>query len=316
MNNTLLPIAFKILQKCLNLRSGEEFVAITDFTASRLDEAFYEAALMLGATPVFIRLAEGAYLKPSQLVEGIVSSSRALVIHTTKIFPHYLRRKAATKGAKVLSLCMVADDMAERVLDVDYEELKRITQHVAYLFSAAERIFISTPCGTEFCAIIKGQPIIYIDGFADKPGMTSALPAGVVATIPVPETAEGTIVLDASVEGIGLVKEPILLRIQKGRIVEIKGKETAQRFQNMLKNADANAWYLAEIGIGTNPKATYTGHLIEDERVCGSAHVGFGKNTHLGGNIESNLHLDGTMRAPTVYIDNVLLIDQGSLQIA
>jgi leucyl aminopeptidase (aminopeptidase T) len=53
--------------------------------------------------------------------------------------------------------------------------------------------------------------------------------------------------------------------------------------------------------------------LVEDERVAGSAHVGFGPNIHLGGEITEGLHRDASMRRPTVLLDGTVIVRDGEL---
>jgi len=309
----LLKVCFTILTKCLKVKAEEVCALVTDFLDSQLDSAFYEALLAHNAIPVLIRVPCGSYLQRFQLLENVISSANILIIHTQDIFPYTLRKKAAASGGRVLSLCGVTDDVAARALAVDYEQLARVTRAIAQLLATSEKMFISTPGGTEFSLFINNKVIICIDGLAPEPGMITALPAGVVATVPLANMAEGIIVLNGSLSFWGLIEDPVILTVEQGRIVKIDGDKTAKKLEDMLNQADKNARYVAEVGIGTNPKAIYTGLLIEDERVCGSAHVGFGRNTHLGGDIESNVHIDATLRSPTIFVDRLLLVDKGTL---
>ena len=47
---------------------------------------------------------------------------------------------------------------------------------------------------------------------------------------------------------------------------------------------------VAELGIGCNPKAVVIGKILEDEKV--GLHIAYGKSTHLGGKVDSDMHLD------------------------
>ena len=49
--------------------------------------------------------------------------------------------------------------------------------------------------------------------------------------------------------------------------------------------------YIAELGLGCNPKAIVTGNVLEDEKVAG-LHIAFGMSTHLGGKVKSDVHQD------------------------
>ena len=78
-------------------------------------------------------------------------------------------------------------------------------------------------------------------------------------------------------------------------------------------NKDANN--IAEFAIGTNPKARLVGNLAEDKKLEGSVHIAIGDNHVLGGNITSNIHLDGMVLNPNVELDGKCIINNGKLQL-
>ncbi|MGF3499652.1 MAG: aminopeptidase [Candidatus Methanosuratincola sp.] len=305
----------KILRECTALAKGETCLLVTDLEPSELQRALAAAIPVCGGLPLVLGLPEEVYLREPlpKAVEAALTSADVVLIHTRRIFPQGPRRLAAEAGARVLSLCTVTTEMALRALDVDYTELSRITRGLAEAFIEAAEVLMTSRKGTELRVRVEGQPVAYLDGLAREPGRTSALPAGVVAALPLPEMAEGRIVLTGSLASIGLLKDTITLTVKRGRVTDIRGGREAERLRELLETADENARCVAEIGLGTNPKAAYTGNLVEDERVSGSGHIGLGRNTHLGGTISSFLHLDGTLREPTVYLDGELIVNEGKL---
>ncbi|MEM2832734.1 MAG: aminopeptidase [Candidatus Caldarchaeum sp.] len=313
--NELQELCLRVLDQCVAIGKGESCLLITDLRASSLSHALGKAVLVRGGVLSVLSLPKEVYTKEPlpRNVEAALTSSEVVVIHTRYLFPQQPRRLAAKAGARVLSLCAVTEDMALRALNVDYDKLSTITHKLAEMFACAQEIHIKSGNGKEFCAKIANQPVIYLDGVVRMPGQISALPAGVVATLPIPGSAQGRVVLNGSLTGFGLLDEPVVLEVKSGRVVRISGGKEAKKLERLLRNADEGAWHVAEIGLGTNPKAVYTGNLVEDERVLGSAHVGLGRNTHLGGMIKSSLHLDGTIRYPYVYLDGKLIACNGSL---
>lgn len=312
---TVEQVCQKVVEECTNLDAGEFCLLIKDFESSDLHRGLEAAIRKCGGIPVVLSLPEEAYLKgplPSRL-ETAMTSGDVVLISTREIFPHALRRRATETGARVLSMCTVTEEMALRALSVDHDQLSEVNRRVAGLLSQASALLIRSQMGTEIRMQIGGQPVTHLDGLAREAGTSTALPAGVVALAPLPETAEGKIMVDGSIHSIGLLRKPVALTVRKGRIEAVEGGEEAAEFLRMLETADENAWCIAEVGLGTNPRATYTGNLVEDERVRGSGHVGFGRNTHLGGKIESALHVDATIRTPSIYLDDKMIVDEGSL---
>jgi leucyl aminopeptidase (aminopeptidase T) len=70
---------------------------------------------------------------------------------------------------------------------------------------------------------------------------------------------------------------------------------------------------VAELGIGTNEKATLTGQVIEDEKILGSAHVAFGASAGIGGTVQVPIHLDCIVTKPTVELDGEAIVRDGEL---
>jgi hypothetical protein len=53
---------------------------------------------------------------------------------------------------------------------------------------------------------------------------------------------------------------------------------------------------LGELGIDTNPGATITELILEDEKAEGTIHLAFGTNTGFGGDNQASVHIDGLVR--------------------
>jgi leucyl aminopeptidase (aminopeptidase T) len=74
-----------------------------------------------------------------------------------------------------------------------------------------------------------------------------------------------------------------------------------------------NGRTIAELGIGTNPGATITGAMLEDEKAEGTVHFAFGTNTGIGGANRASVHIDGLVREATVKLDGRLILRNGRL---
>jgi leucyl aminopeptidase (aminopeptidase T) len=312
---TVEQVCRKIVRECTGLDKGEVCLLVKDLETSELHRGLEAAIRACGGIPLVLGLPEEAYMQGPlpKGVEAAMISADVVLLCTRELFPHRPRRSATEAGTRVLSMCTVTKEMALRALDVDYDELSRVTRELANALSQASEVLIKSQLGTEIRRAIRGQAAVYLDGLAREPGRSTALPAGVVAILPLTETAEGKVILDGSISSIGLLRKPVALTVKRGKIEDIQGDEEAEELLRILETADENACCIAEVGLGTNPKATYTGNLVEDERVRGSGHIGLGRNTHLGGTIESSLHLDATIRKPTIYLDGQAIVRDGNL---
>ena len=100
------------------------------------------------------------------------------------------------------------------------------------------------------------------------PGELAPVPDIEVNVVPVTGSAEGTIIVDASVPylGIGILDEPIVCSVRNGYIVEMTGGAQADFLRRHLESfADPHCFNVAELGVGLNPNARLTGEMLEDE---------------------------------------------------
>ena len=98
-----------------------------------------------------------------------------------------------------------------------------------------------------------------------------------------------------------------------GYATEITGGESARRFVALLEPHGRDARTVAEFGIGTNDKAILTGLILEDEKVMGTIHIAFGDNKSMGGSVRVASHLDGLVKAPSVWFDDQKVMEGGRL---
>lgn len=119
-----------------------------------------------------------------------------------------------------------------------------------------------------------------------------------------------------SSEKIGILKYPILLKIEKGKITKILPKNKFMLNQvkkiNSLLDSDKKKT-IGELGFGLNPYAKLSGKMLLDEGCRGVVHLGFGSNYTIGGKNKVNFHLDFMIKNSDVLIDNDYLVKRGKL---
>ena len=103
------------------------------------------------------------------------------------------------------------------------------------------------------------------------------------------------------------------IKIKNGFINYISDGKIAEQFKKLLKNKLYKN--VAELGIGTNYKAKITGNVLEDEKVAGTCHIAFGNNKHFGGLVDVPFHVDVVIKNPTIYGDDLLIMEDGKLKV-
>ena len=313
--NRLEKIFVHVLSRCADLKE-EDVLIVSDPKYDRMIvDALRSAARKFAARPVTLVI-DPDLLTDESIPKPLLASMKnadLVLLCTHNLIPQRMRKEAADAGARLISMSGVGRDIVERCFDVDYEELSKRTKLLAETFQSAREITFSTNKGTRLSVQLAGRKCPYLDGITRTGGQLGVLPAGVAGAAPLEGTARGTIVIDASVHEIGMVASPIRCDVENGRIVSVEGGREARKLRELLSRDISAGFCVGEVGGGTNPKAKYCGNLLEDERVYGSGHVGFGRNSHLGGMIESKVHIDATMRRPTICVDGKEVVSSGKI---
>jgi leucyl aminopeptidase (aminopeptidase T) len=148
--------------------------------------------------------------------------------------------------------------------------------------------------------------------------MLTNLPAGKVFTLPREGSMNGTVVIDGSWDS-ALVDEPVVLQIENGLVVDVKGGTAAAQIRQTfgeaarrLKSKDQeNVWTMAEFGFGMNPNARLIGSVLEDEKRLGTAYFSIGDNTTLGGTAAVGIQISGVLASPSIWLDETPLLENG-----
>ncbi|USG68531.1 aminopeptidase [Brevibacillus ruminantium] len=309
----LIEISKGILTNCMALKAGESFLVVADDEKRELGEALWEAGRQLGAEAMFVVMNQreksgqeppAAISEAMKLADVVVCVTRHSLTHTKA------RKEAAANGTRLATMPSITEDMfLEGAITADYSQVKALTEKVTGMLTQAKTIRIEKE-GKALTFSITGRNGVPSTGVYVNPGESGNLPSGEAYIAPVEGTAEGQIVVDGSIAGIGKIDSPLVLTVKEGRIVEADGA-AADRLLQILGDGDGRL--LGEFGIGTNDKARITGVVLEDEKVYGTIHVAFGSNNTFGGTIAAGVHIDLVVKEPDVYADDVLIMKGGKL---
>ena len=116
---------------------------------------------------------------------------------------------------------------------------------------------------------------------------------------------------------IGLVNEPVIYEVGKGRITKIRGGKEASIIRQWFKKLNDPSMYLAaHVCYGFNPNAQLGFATTEDERVWGSTEWGFGFQGPMYSGGEPRIaasHIDGVSLECTVIADGVEITRDGEV---
>jgi leucyl aminopeptidase (aminopeptidase T) len=307
------------VRDCLAVKPEESALVVTDTKKLDIALAFWSALHAVGVDATLSMMVPRRHngQEPPRDIAAAMKVSDVVFIPTTKSLSHTKARMAASKaGARIASMPGITEDMMiVGGMTADYHKVSQLSWRLTELLDKTKRIHITTSRGTNLVMSVEGRkPGPPDDGLYTEPGRWGNLPAGEAYIAPVEESVEGIAVIDGSMAPIGSLKDPIRLRIEKGKALVIEGGAEAVALKKLLQDIqDPNAYIVGELGIGTNEKARLTGNILEDEKVLKTVHIALGMNKDMGGKIDSKTHNDGIILNPTVKFDHRTVLEQGNI---
>ncbi len=316
---TLYEGAKKVVTVCAALKPEETALLITDDDKIEIAQTFRQIIIQeVGAAVVMILMQKqtlGGQEPPAPVFAAMCEADVIFGLTTFSLSQTDARVKATQHGARVINLPDVQlSDLTSRMIEADFVSLSPLVQKMADKLTQGKKFRVTTPGGTDFTFDGTGRAGRGLDALSHEPGTFRSM--SVEANIgPLEGTAEGVIVIDGSLPPVGPLEAPIHCKIEKGRIVEIKGSKLAEEFSKFLASFnDPHIYMVGELGIGLNPFAKITGtSYLEDESAISTCHVGFGSNTSQGGNIRAAGHFDAMIISPTIEMDGEFLMKDGEI---
>lgn len=243
---------------------------------------------------------------------GIIGATDYSIV-TTKA-----AKKAIQRKSKFLSIPLLTNDnrslLSYSFLKMDTKKSKMMAQVIMRYLKEASVIHITTKEGTDLQFYKRGRMPGFFNGVVkDGKGFSSA---SIEVYVPIEEDkTTGIMVVDGSFGYIGKAKEPVTIRLEAGKILDIQNTAEGNRLKDYIQSYDDKRMYVAsELGIGLNSMAKCRGNsYIEDESAYGTFHIGFGRNIALGGKYEGKGHFDIVANEPDIYVDNRLIMQQGRI---
>lgn len=317
MNNELESAARIAVFDCMNLKEDESFLVITDEPCREIGYTLWSVAKQNGAnaviTEIVPRKSHGE--EPPDQIAEFMKNFDVVLIPTSKSLSHTnSRREASKSGVRIATLPGISVETMKRAMNADYKAVAEKSKSIAKVLTGGKSVNIKTEKGTDITLYIDGRDGHSDTGLNHSKGDFSNLPAGEGYIAPMEYKAHGRVVFDASMSGVGILNGQVIdVQVEDGYATSINGGEAASRLKEIMEPHGKEAFNVAELGIGTNDRATVSGNILEDEKALNTIHIAFGDNMSMGGNIRVPSHLDGVIYSPTVRVDDKLLVENGKL---
>ncbi len=304
-----------VVRDCLVVKEGEQVLVVANPATQGIGERLRDEAQEAGAEAILALMAErGSHAEePPAAIASAMLASDVVLAPTVQSLSHTAARKAATDaGARAATLPGVTEEMLARAMSADMAQLRRRGHALAEILTRGNEARITCPRGSDLRLSIEGRTGIPDAGELGDPGAFGNLPCGEGFISPLDSAGDGRLVVDGTIASIGIPAEPAELELKGGSLVSASGEE-GERLMELLTVHGPDATRVAELGIGTNEKATLSGELLEDEKILGTVHVAFGASAGIGGTIQVPVHLDCVVMKPDLAIDGEAVVRGGRL---
>jgi leucyl aminopeptidase (aminopeptidase T) len=242
----------------------------------------------------------------------IVAMSNNSTSHTN------YRKLACAAGARFASLPHFDPDMFDSSMNVDWPALAERTARLVTAVNRAEWVYVETPNGTAMHICKRGRQADGDDGLLTTPGCFGNLPAGEAYLAPLEGESHGTMVIEWG--PTRKLDNPLTLTIADGRVIRISGDDPLREILEARFTDNDACRNLAELGIGTNDKASRPDNVLEAEKILGTIHLALGDNTGFGGVVAAPFHEDYVFYQPTVTLvmtdgSQEIILDSGRLML-
>ena len=326
----LFKAAYKTVKEILRVKEGENLlITIDSISDFRVAEEMAKVGEVLGArvmvawhsTPKGYGKATDPYL-PAPLIAACPEADAWIELNNQWLLYGTAWERAVTNGrTRNLMLGGLSTDQLIRCIgELDIETQIAFQEKVVEITRRATKMRIVNAAGTDIRFENDPDRPFANEHIAETPG--GHFLTGQIGWAPKEESINGTLVFDGAISGggeadIGVVSEPVIYEVEKGRIKEIRGGKEAEIVKKWFEKLDDPDMYIAaHVCYGFNPNARLGFTTTEDERVWGSTEWGFGYQgpMYSGGKPRvAASHIDGICLACSVSCDDQSITKEGEV---
>jgi len=304
------------LLNVLEAAPGEKIVVVCDDTLIDIGRAFSDGALDIGMWVRIVVLDSSQTRKeiPTHLHEIFASQNPDIFINLLrgeaeetpfriKVTKMETRRRTRLGHCPGVTLDMLTDG-ALALGSEEYRKMQIFADKLIQHLEGAKEVYFTAPNGTDIRLSVADREFFTDTKIDWKTMKWMNLPVGEVLCGPVENEANGMLVCDKAVGGVGKVRAPVKITVKDGRAVDVSGGEPKALAQ--IKEALAtDNWssVIGEFSFGINPSARFGDEFLEAEKMMGTCHIALGNNLdYPGGHNSSAHHMDFLVFKPTIKV--------------
>ncbi|MBX3043284.1 MAG: hypothetical protein KIT33_14805 [Candidatus Kapabacteria bacterium] len=304
-----------LLKDFIGLYEDESILIIADDKRQELGLSLHDSAKKICEEVFYLELKAKEHYElepPDILRESMKSVDVVINASGMNFYDTRALYEVSNLGVRVGLVPNIDEEALSRCLGIDHEKITNISESIKTNFEKTSIVRIETRSGTNLSIPIKNMPVTANTGVLKTIGDTGFIPSGKVFVIPEPRKVTGVINIDGSIEGIGLITNPIKFEFLDGLLINVSGEGSeVKSLMKILAKYGDEVKQIGEFGIGTNYKANLTGGYYEDELSSGTAYLGLGRNINLGGTIDVANRIGCVFNRPNIFIDEELIVHNG-----
>ena len=302
-----------VIETCMQLRSHENLLVITDPHTAEIGQALYEAGSQVSDRVLMVMMPSTHRhgQEPPSPVADLMRRQHVVIAATRYSLTHTRARLISSKdGARIATMPGVTKSMLiEGGMTADFDALQNHIASMARILRKHRNVKIMNDDGDAMEFVISGRWNLEDNGICNRPGQVTNLPAGKIFAEVKPESVSGVLKINGTWDSISIT-EPISIIVDEGKIVDIQTTDEGVLGDQILELIDEKmeTIKIVEFGFGMNPKARLSGSALEDEKVLGSCYIVLqqpaSRRSH-------ELRATGILTEQTVLLGDHHLIDKG-----
>ncbi|MAK26299.1 MAG: hypothetical protein CMA02_03405 [Euryarchaeota archaeon] len=302
-----------VIETCMQLRSHENLLVITDPHTAEIGQALYEAGSQVSDRVLMVMMPSTHRhgQEPPSPVADLMRRQHVVIAATRYSLTHTRARLISSKdGARIATMPGVTRSMLiEGGMTADFDALQNHIASMARILRKHRNVKIMNDDGDAMEFVISGRWNLEDNGICNRPGQVTNLPAGKIFAEVKPESVSGVLKINGTWDSISIT-EPISIIVDEGKIVDVQTTDEGVLGDQILELIDEKmeTIKIVEFGFGMNPKARISGSALEDEKVLGSCYIVLqqpaSRRSH-------ELRATGILTEQTVLLGDHRLIDKG-----
>ena len=316
----LMAVAKIELKEFFDLGSDESVVVLTDTfdeteQRSQIASSVHTVANLYANSELirFEPLKQSGLDPPAKIVQAMLRADVVLIFTSRSLTHARATIRALGNGARIGTHTRHVDTYLRAVVDAAI--LKQRGDELADVLNAQPggTLHLTTQEGTDLTVPMGDRTFRNWAGDIRQPGRVENIPAGEVCIAPPEAKAEGRVVVNLLLPSWAEGTLPYVMEVRQGRLMQCPQDPELIRKYKAKPGRDL----LCEVAFGTNHAASKNADCImEVEKALGTAHVAFGSNVDLGGDNQSDVHMDFVFDKVTATLNGQTIIDCGKLHLA